>query len=209
MKAAPIKLSKFKNRSGSISWRVSGIIKGSRFRKNFASKHEAQAWQSAKEIEAANDAGSLQTIVTRLTDKQLAEAEAHLLRAGLRLALLPKSENNLGRGNRDFCRPHTCHQRVKPDHPGRLWSRPHGLPDNRPENAKREMSNLRKLKYAPRHPPRIECPLRGCARFGNFLFFLLNNPFWHPGCDHFSLCLFVGIGPREILLLLQRSTDRV
>ncbi len=69
-------VSRFENRNGVISWRVSGWLHGVRIRKNFKSKEEAAGEKAALEIKAAQDTSGLRSIMTRLTAEQACEAEA-------------------------------------------------------------------------------------------------------------------------------------
>ena len=69
-------VSRFINRNGVTSWRVSGWLHGLRFRKNFKTRAEAGAEMSALEATAAQVAGNLRSSTTFLTDDQLREAEA-------------------------------------------------------------------------------------------------------------------------------------
>jgi len=102
-------LSRFENRNGTSSWRVSGWLHGVRIRKNFKSRDEAAVQKSVLEIRAAQAAAGLRPAVTLLTDHQLREAEGafhrlegqpHPLRFYLDYALAnyrePQQEKPLG-----------------------------------------------------------------------------------------------------------------
>jgi len=69
-------VTRFENRNGVISWRVSGWLHGLRVRKNFKSREEAGAELAALEAKAAQAAGNVRGTSTFLTDDQLREAEA-------------------------------------------------------------------------------------------------------------------------------------
>ena len=68
-------VTRFENRNGVISWRVSGWLHGLRVRKNFKSREEAGAELAALEAKAAQAAGNVRGTSTFLTDDQLREAE--------------------------------------------------------------------------------------------------------------------------------------
>jgi hypothetical protein len=67
---------RFKNRTGSASWRVTGYLGGVRLRKNFASREEAAAEKTSLEIRAIQAAKGQRAAVTSLNDVQLREAES-------------------------------------------------------------------------------------------------------------------------------------
>lgn len=69
-------ISKFRNRSGSIAFRVSGQLRGTRVRRNFKTRHEAHAEVEALKVSALQANAELHTAVTRLTEAQLREAES-------------------------------------------------------------------------------------------------------------------------------------
>lgn len=69
-------VTRFINRNGSLSWRVSGNLHGVRVRKNFRSRVEAGAEKAALELKALQNASGLRASATFLTDDQLREAEA-------------------------------------------------------------------------------------------------------------------------------------
>lgn len=71
----------FKNRSGNVSWRVTGTTNGVRIRKNFASHAEAlnekQQYNNVLSLESQH-----RTAITTLTDGQIAEAQDAFERLG-------------------------------------------------------------------------------------------------------------------------------
>lgn len=69
-------VSRFENRNGSTSWRVTGWLHGLRVRKNFKSREEAAAEKAALEIKSLQATSGLRSIATPLTDEQVREAEA-------------------------------------------------------------------------------------------------------------------------------------
>lgn len=80
-------VTQFKNRNGTLSWRVSGWLNGIRIRKNFLTREEAAAEKGPLEIKAAQTAGGMRLLATSMTEKQAREAEA----AFQRLADRPRS----------------------------------------------------------------------------------------------------------------------
>jgi integrase len=66
---------RFKNKSGAISWRLSGWLAGARIRKNFKTREEAAAEKATQEIRALQVISGLRSGSTFLTDVQLREAE--------------------------------------------------------------------------------------------------------------------------------------
>jgi len=80
-------VTRFENRNGVTSWRVSGWLHGLRVRKNFKSRQEAGAEMAALEAKAAQAASNVRATSTFLNDDQLREAEA----AFRRLADAPRS----------------------------------------------------------------------------------------------------------------------
>ena len=68
-------ITRFKNQSGAISWRLSGWVAGVRIRKNFKTREEAAAEKASQEIRALQTASGLRSGTTFLTDVQLREAE--------------------------------------------------------------------------------------------------------------------------------------
>ncbi len=69
-------VSRYENRNGVISWRVSGWLHGLRIRKNFKTREEAAAEAAALEIKSLQATSGLRSIATTLTDEQSREAEA-------------------------------------------------------------------------------------------------------------------------------------
>jgi len=69
-------VTRFDNRNGVTSWRVTGWLHGVRIRKNFKSKEEAAAEKAVLEIKAEQDASGLRSATTRLTNAQIREAES-------------------------------------------------------------------------------------------------------------------------------------
>jgi integrase len=69
-------VSRFKNRNGVTSWRVSGYLAGVRIRRNFPTREEAAAEKSALELKAIHGAGGgVRAATTFLSNDQLREAE--------------------------------------------------------------------------------------------------------------------------------------
>src|SRR5665213_291922 len=68
-------ITRFANRNGKPSWRVSGWLHGVRIRKNFKSREDAAVQKSVLEIRAAQAAAGLRQTTTFLADPQLREAE--------------------------------------------------------------------------------------------------------------------------------------
>jgi hypothetical protein len=73
-------LQPFKNLSGTVSWRVSGVLHGERVRRNFRDRGDALAEKRALELRALQAASGMREVGTFLTDTQLREAEAAFLR---------------------------------------------------------------------------------------------------------------------------------
>ena len=69
-------VSRFENRNGITSWRVSGLLAGVRIRKNFKTREEAAAEKATLEIKALQIASGQRAIITTLTETQAREAEA-------------------------------------------------------------------------------------------------------------------------------------
>ena len=69
-------ISRFENRNGVTSWRVSGLLAGVRIRKNFKTREEAAAEKATLEIKALQIASGQRAIITTLTETQAREAEA-------------------------------------------------------------------------------------------------------------------------------------
>lgn len=71
------RVSEFKNSSGNLSFRVSGSkANGERIRQNFSTRPEAEQRRTDLEADAAGVPATVQLKRTRLTDAQLADAEA-------------------------------------------------------------------------------------------------------------------------------------
>ena len=73
-------VSRFENRNGVTSWRVSGRLHGVRVRKNYKSKEEAAAEKASLELKALQAATNTRAASTFLTENQLREAEAAFTR---------------------------------------------------------------------------------------------------------------------------------
>ena len=69
-------VSRFENRNGISSWRVSGFLHGLRLRKNFKTREEAAAEKAVLEIKALQATSGLRSIATALTEERVREAEA-------------------------------------------------------------------------------------------------------------------------------------
>ncbi len=69
-------VSRFENRNGVISWRISGWLHGVRIRKNFKSREEAAVEKAALEAKAAQAISNVRAASTFLSDDQLREAES-------------------------------------------------------------------------------------------------------------------------------------
>lgn len=76
MDQAKFNVSRFENRTGTVSWRVTGYLHGIRIRKNFATREEAGAEKAALEIRAIQSESGQRTAITSLSDAQLREAES-------------------------------------------------------------------------------------------------------------------------------------
>ena len=68
-------LTRFDNRNGTTSWRISGWLASVRIRKNFNSLEEAVDEKASREIKAAHIISGLRTASTFLSDDQLGQAE--------------------------------------------------------------------------------------------------------------------------------------
>lgn len=77
-------VSKFTNPSGEIVYRVSGMQGGTRIRKNFSTRTEAESERQALEIQRFQAEAGVRTTITRLTDDQLHQAESVFQRLGER-----------------------------------------------------------------------------------------------------------------------------
>jgi hypothetical protein len=64
MKMTKFAVSRFKNRNGATSWRVSGWLHGVRVRKNFRAREEAAAEKAALEVKSAQAASGLRPAAT-------------------------------------------------------------------------------------------------------------------------------------------------
>ena len=73
-------ISEFTNPSGEIVFRVAGWLDGKRIRKNFLTRVEAEAERQVLEVQRLQGATGIHTMVTRLAEDQLHEAEAMFLR---------------------------------------------------------------------------------------------------------------------------------
>jgi hypothetical protein len=69
-------ISEFTNPSGEIVFRVSGWQDGKRFRRNFATRAEAQAEKQTLELTAPQGESGMRVAATRLADEQLREGGA-------------------------------------------------------------------------------------------------------------------------------------
>lgn len=66
----------YTNESGTVSYRVTGTkLNGERVRKNYGTRGEADAEKLRLSIETTNDRTTIQSVVTRLTPPQIADAE--------------------------------------------------------------------------------------------------------------------------------------
>ncbi|HEY1792779.1 MAG TPA: site-specific integrase [Opitutaceae bacterium] len=75
MKSTAFTVSRFENRNGVTSWRVSGWLHSDRVRRNFRTKEAAAAEKASLEIKAAQESAGLRPTATLLTEVQLREAE--------------------------------------------------------------------------------------------------------------------------------------
>jgi len=75
MTDATFAVTRFENRNGVTSWRVSGLLAGVRIRKNFKSKSEAAAEKAALELRALNATAGFRPATTTLSD-EVREAES-------------------------------------------------------------------------------------------------------------------------------------
>lgn len=69
-------VSRFENRSGATSWRVSGVLSGVRLRRNYKTREEAAAEKAVLEIKALQSVSGLRSVATALTEERVREAEA-------------------------------------------------------------------------------------------------------------------------------------
>lgn len=68
-------VSQFRNRNGTISWRVDGRLNGVRIRKNFKTRDEAVVEKGTLELKAMQTEAGMRTVSTFLSEAQLREAE--------------------------------------------------------------------------------------------------------------------------------------
>ncbi len=78
--ATPFVISEFTNPSGDVVFRVSGWLNGKRVRRNLPTRAEAKAEMQSLEVEAAQGESGFRRAFTRLSEEQLHEAEAAVLR---------------------------------------------------------------------------------------------------------------------------------
>ncbi len=76
MNHTKLAVSRFENRSGATSWRVSGCLHGVRIRRNFKSREEAAVEKATLELKAEQSASGLRSVTTCLSNDQVREAEA-------------------------------------------------------------------------------------------------------------------------------------
>lgn len=69
-------VTRFENRNGTTSWRVSGWLNGLRVRRNFKTREEAGAEKAVLEIKSLQAASGVRSAVTVLTEEQIREAES-------------------------------------------------------------------------------------------------------------------------------------
>jgi integrase len=81
-------VSRYENRNGVTSWRVSGWLHGVRIRKNFPTKEEAAAEKATLELKAVQATAGMRSVMTFLNDAQLREAEDAFRRLGGRQSSL-------------------------------------------------------------------------------------------------------------------------
>ncbi len=75
--ALPLSIIPFRNRSGTLSYRVSGTLRGERIRKNFNHEVDAQTWLN-KNVAGIISAIPVHPVLTTLTEDQARQAEAAL-----------------------------------------------------------------------------------------------------------------------------------
>lgn len=80
MESTSFVVSRFENRNGVTSWRVSGWLHGVRVRRNFGTREEAASEKAALELKVLQEASGLRSLTTFLTPDQLREAEAAVTR---------------------------------------------------------------------------------------------------------------------------------
>jgi hypothetical protein len=71
-------VSRFENRNGVISWRVSGWLAGVRIRKNLPTREEAAAEKAALEIKAIQLASGVRSATTFLSDLAILDISINL-----------------------------------------------------------------------------------------------------------------------------------
>lgn len=69
-------ITRFKNRNGTASWRITGWLHGIRIRKNLKSREAAAAEKAALELRSMQAASGLHTVTSSLNLAQIREAEA-------------------------------------------------------------------------------------------------------------------------------------
>ena len=102
-----LKIGTYKNRSGSKSFRVSGMFKEEHIRKNFKTLAEANAFLAKSEREAHEVRGDYHMVQTRLGDKAIVDAEdarAKLDEAGFKAVTLSDTASDYIR-RRNIARP--------------------------------------------------------------------------------------------------------
>ena len=73
-------VSRFENRNGVTSWRVSGFLHRVRIRRNFKTREEAAAENAPLELRALQATNGMRSAATFLADEQLRDAETALRR---------------------------------------------------------------------------------------------------------------------------------
>jgi hypothetical protein len=63
-----------------LAWKVDGRINGTRHRRFFSKREDAEAHKAAKEVQALNEAKVIRTTASHLSSEQLRDAEAALQR---------------------------------------------------------------------------------------------------------------------------------
>jgi len=76
VKANYFSISRFSNHTGTVAWRVSGLLGSVRIRRNFKTREEAAAEMAALEIKAQQIDSGDQPVLTHLSEGQVREAEA-------------------------------------------------------------------------------------------------------------------------------------
>ena len=75
MKHDKFEVSRFDNRSGAASWRVTGWLHGLRIRKNFKTREEAAAEKATLELKGLQTTAGMRPAMTFLPDEKLRQAE--------------------------------------------------------------------------------------------------------------------------------------